>query len=708
MKKIVSSKGDIWVDDVPDPICGNKEILVQNIVSVISLGTEKDSIEVRKKSPLKTIRERPDLRRKAKKLISSAGLIKAYKIGMERLKEPISLGYSCAGIILEIGRDIKNFKVGDRVACMGYGANHAEFVVVNENLCCKLPKDVTFKEGGFGTIGAIAMQGVRRAGVSVGENIAVIGLGLIGNLTIQILKASGCNVIGFDVNDFKISFSKKYCDGTYNSKNENIESIKEFFTNGIGFDKIIITAGSNTNDPIIFSLDLVRKKGKVVLVGRTPIEIPREPFYEKEADFLISTSYGPGRYDIEFEEKGRYIPLEYVRWSEKENLASFLKLISDNKIDVKSLISKEFDIEEADKAYNIIGKSDVFGLVINYASDNIISDTILELSSSVKNDIKKDLINVGIIGVGSFARSSHLPNLDKIKGFKIRALCSNKGYKIKQLGLKYKVDYITTDYHKILDDTNIDLVFICTRHDTHAEITIESLKRNKHTFVEKPLAIYEKDLEEVMKYAKNSKGQIFIGFNRRYASLTKKLIKEIKNNPSPKLINYFIKTDILPMDAWALDPEKGGGRIIGEMVHFIDYINFICNDEVIDISAFQLERKNEKLKSIDDVSVSLKFKDGSIGTIVYSSIGSAEFPKEIIQVHSGSCSYVIEDFKNIKIYKGSIKCIKLRHKDKGHFVELEQVRDALNEKKTLFDLNQIYLTHKIAFKIIDILYDQLK
>ncbi|GAG31762.1 unnamed protein product, partial [marine sediment metagenome] len=245
--------------------------------------------------------------------------------------------------------------------------NHAEFVVVTENLCVKLP-DISFKEGAFGTLGAIAMQGVRRADTSVGENIAVVGLGLIGSLTAQILKASGCNVVGFDINDYKIEFSKKYCNGAYNIKNADIETIKNNHTNGYGFDKVLITAGAKTNDPIVFALDLIRKKGKVVLIGRTPIEIPREPFYEKEADFLISTSYGPGRYDPEYEEKGKYMPLEYIRWNEKENLASFLNLIAENKIDVESLISKEFPVEEANKAYDILKQDiSIFGIVIKYA-----------------------------------------------------------------------------------------------------------------------------------------------------------------------------------------------------------------------------------------------------------------------------------------------------------------------------------------------------
>lgn len=636
MKKIVSSKGNVWVDQVPDPMCGSKEILVQNIASVISSGTEKDSIEVRKKSPLKILKDRPDLKRKAKLLMSKEGLFRAYKIGMETLREPIALGYSCAGLVLEVGEDVSHIKVGDRISCMGLSANHSELVVVTENLCNKLPEKVSFKEGAFGTLGAIAMQGVRRAVISVGENIAVIGLGLIGSLTVQILKASGCNVIGFDLNDYKIKFSDKYCDGVYNIKNADIDSIKNRFTNGLGFDKVLITAASNTNDPIVYALDLIRKKGKVVLIGRTPIEIPREPFYEKEADFLISTSYGPGRYDYEFEEKGRYMPLEYIRWNEKENLASFLKLVSENKIDIKSLISKEFSIEEADKAYSILNDDkDVFGIVINYSNKKPTKNTVLGLSSVSNNELKKDVINVGIVGIGSFAKTYHLPNFKKIQEFNVKALCSSTGFKVKQIGEKYNVDYVTTDYRKIIDDDTIDLVVICTRHDTHARIAAESLKRDKHTFVEKPLAIKEKDIEEVITFAKKSKGQLFIGFNRRFAPFTEMIKKEISDIPGPKIINYYVKTNTLPPDHWTLDPEVGGGRIIGEMVHFIDYLDYLFDDEIINIGVHQIDKNNNKIKTIDDLSVTLKYKDESIGNIVYSSIGSDRFPKERIQVHTG-------------------------------------------------------------------------
>jgi predicted dehydrogenase/threonine dehydrogenase-like Zn-dependent dehydrogenase len=706
MKKIVSSRGNVWIDELPEPMCGPKEILVQNIASVISSGTEKDSIEVRKKSPVSILREYPDLKRKAKKLMSKEGLIRAYKLGMEKLKEPIALGYSCAGIVIEVGPDVSNINAGDHVACMGYGANHSEFVVVTENLCCKLPKNVSFKAGAFGTLGAIAMQGVRRAEVSVGENVAIIGLGLIGSLVVQILKASGCNVIGFDLNNYKIEFSKKYCDGAYNVRNADITLIKNEFTKGIGFDKVLITAGANTNEPIVFALELIRKKGKIVLIGNTKIEIPREPLYKKEADFLISTSYGPGRYDTEFEEKGRYIPLEYVRWNEKENLASFLKLLSENKIDAESLISKEFLIDEADKAYEFLKNDETFGLVINYAEKIYSKNTVLELDNSSKKVLKKNTINVGLIGIGSFAKSYHLPNLNKIKQYNINALCSKSGYKLKSIGRKYNANYITTDYQKILDDENIDLVIISTQHDTHAEIAIESLKRNKHTFVEKPLAIKESDFESVIKHAKESQGQLFVGFNRRFAPFTKLIKKKIINIPGPKIINYYIKTDNLPIDHWSLDPEKGGGRIIGEMVHFIDYLNYFINEELIDMAAYKIDRNNEKIKTIDDVSVSLKYPDGSIGNIVYSSIGSEEFPKETIHIHTGSKSFVIDDFKNLYSYSNSVRKKKLRRQNKGHYNELKEVQEALNFQKTLFDLNQVYLTHKYTFDVIDKIYNQ--
>jgi predicted dehydrogenase/threonine dehydrogenase-like Zn-dependent dehydrogenase len=705
MKKIISSRGEVYVEQTPDPVCGPKEILVQNIVSLISSGTERDSIELRKKSPLMLLKDRPDLKRKAKKIVSNEGLIKAYKIGMETLREPIALGYSCAGLVLEVGKDISQIKVGDRIACMGQGANHSELVVVTENLCSRLPENVSFKEGSFGTLGAIAMQGVRRAEISIGENIAVIGLGLIGILTVQLLKASGCNVVGFDINDYKLEFTKKFCNGTYNINNVDIETIRNLFTNGYGFDKVLLTAGAKTNDPIISALDLIRKKGKIVLIGNIPINIPREPFYEKEGDFLISTSYGPGRYDSEFEEKGKYIPLEYIRWNEKENLTSFLKLISEKKIDVKSLISKEFNIEEAEKAFNYLKRENIIGVLINYYNKKPIKNTYLELNSIPKKGVKRSVINVGLIGVGSFAKYYHLPNLQKLKEFNIRSLCSNTGYKVKQIGKKYNVEYVTTDYHNILNDENIDLVIICTRHDSHAEIAIESLKRNKNTFVEKPLAIREKDCETVIKYAKKSTGQLFVGFNRRYAPFTEIIKKEIRDIPGPKIINYYVKTDALPPNHWTLDQEKGGGRVIGESVHFFDYINYLINDELVDMTAHWIHKNNKKINTIDDISVSLKFKDNSIGNIIYSTIGSNRYPKENIQLHTGSCSFIIDDFKRFYIYSNKIIKKKLWRQNKGHFNELERVGNALIFQKELFDLNSIYLAHKISFRIIDEIYN---
>lgn len=709
MKKIISSKGEVWVDIVPDPICGPKQILVKNITSVISSGTERDSIAIRKMNPYKILKNRPDLKKKAKEIMSKEGLIKTYKIGMETLKEPIALGYSCAGIVIEVGKEVSQIKSGDHIACMGHSANHAEFVLLTENLCSKLPKNVSFKQGSFGTLGAIAIQGIRRANVSLGENIAVVGLGLIGNLTVQILKASGCNVVGFDINDYKINYSRKYCDDAFNINNRDIGIIKEEYTRGYGFDKVIITASSGKNDPIVFALELIRKKGIIVLVGMVPIEIPREQFYEKEADFLISTSYGPGRYDPNFEEKGKYIPLELIRWNEKENLVSFLKLISKNKIDVESLISNEFSIDEAKKAFDILNKEkNIFALVINYTKKKYEKNTIMYLDYLPEKRVKNNIINVGLIGIGNFAKSYHLPNLEKINVYNIKALCSNSEYKLKRIGKKYNVDYITTDYHKILNDDNIDLVIISTRHDSHAKIACDSLRKNKHTFVEKPLAILEKDLDGINLIAKKSNGQLFIGFNRRFAPFTKKIKNKLTDIPGSKIINYYIKTNVLPLDHWALDPDKGGGRIIGELIHFIDYCNYLINDEVIEMNSYQIDRNNDKIKTIDDVSINLKYKRGSIANIIYSSIGSEKYPKEIIHIHAGPNSFVIDDFKKLLIYSNDVSKKKFWKQNKGHLNELREIYNTLMSQKILFDLNKIYITHKIAFRIINEIYNRNK
>jgi len=700
MKQVISSRGDVWVDDVPRPTCDPDDILVQNVSSVISLGTEKSSIKVRKKNPLKLLMDRPDLKKQVKKILSKEGLIRTYKLGMEKLREPIALGYSCAGIVMEVGKNVTDLEVGDKVACMGRTSNHSEIIVVKENLCTKLPPNVSFKEGSFGTLGAIAMQGVRRADISVGENVAVIGLGLIGNLTTQILKASGCNVVGFDIDDYKVKYSEKFCDATFNSNDVGVEDVKNTLTKGYGFDKVIITASASSNEPIVYALDLLRKKGTIVLVGVTNIEIPREPFYEKEADFLISTSYGPGRYDPEFEEKGRYMPIEYVRWNEKENLSSFLKLIDKKKIDVKSLVSKEYDIKNADTAYEELKENrKVFGVLIKYTGKEKQDKTWMKLSSSKKTKVKKEIVNVGLIGVGSFAKTYHLPNLKKIDNYNIRALCSNKGYQVKDVGKKYDVNYVSTDYKKILNDKKIDLVIISTRHNSHAKIAAESLKKHKHTFVEKPLALNQKELDRIIKIAKKSKGNLFVGFNRRFAPFTKKIKKKIKDQPGPKIINYHIKTNEMPSDHWIVDPEIGGGRIIGEMVHFIDYINYLIDKDVERISAHRIDRNNKKLKTMDDVSVSIKYKDGSIGNIVYSSLGSGEYPKEKVQVHAGNNSFEIDDFKKFYRYDGKRRKKKLWSQDKGHIKELEYVYKSLRLGKELFDIDTIYLTHKIAYRI---------
>ena len=700
MKQVINVRKSILIEEVPEPICGDKEVLVANVYSLISAGTEKHSIEMRSKDILslsKDIKkERPDLVKKVKNIMKSQGILSTYKLVKEKLNEPNLLGYSSAGVVVEVGKDVKSLKVGDRVACGGGGyAVHAEIIRVPENLCVKVPDNVKLKDAAYTTVGAIALQGVRRADVRVGENVAVIGLGLIGLLTVQLLKAAGCRVIGFDVNGERVELVKKLgADSAWKIGDSDIFSAVDVFTNGVGVDAAIITASTQSNEPVENALRMIRKKGKIVVVGAVGMKIPREPFYEKEADFLISTSYGPGRYDPMYEEKGIDYPIAYVRWTERRNMEAFLNLISEGMINTEILTTHVFNIEKGVEAYNIIKEGKGIGVLLEYGKEEKEMKRLVVIGERAPENKKK--IRVGVIGAGNFAKRFHLPNLAKIDDFEIYAVASTTGANAKYIAKKYGARYATTDYRKVIKDKNIDAVVISTRHNTHAKIAIDALNHGKHVFVEKPAAMNEKDLNELLEVAKKSGKVLMVGFNRRYSPLTQKAMEYLKKTAGPIIINYRVNAGKLPKDHWIYDPEEGGGRIIGEGVHFFDYMNYVIGSEPKEISVMAINSSSESIKPEDDFSATIKYKDGSIGNLIYTSIGNPNYPKESIYIERNGMSIEINDFKEMRVYYKGIKKIKLKKQDKGHYNELLVFRDCIKRGKCK---NDIYWPHTLAFKI---------
>ena len=597
MKQVVLNlkDGGLTVEDVPIPTLKGSGVLVRNHYSVISAGTESGLVDLANKSLIGKARARPDLAMKVINKAKQDGPISAFQQAMGRLDKREPLGYSSAGTVISVSEDISGIKVGDRVACAGAGyANHADVAFVPKNLCVKVPDNVDLKNACFTTVGSIAMQGVRNADVRVGENVVVVGLGLIGLITVQILKASGCRVFGIDLDESKVKLAKELgADVALSRSTPNIEESVRQFSRGIGADVTIIAAATRSNDPVDFAGKITRERGKVVIVGLVGMDIPREEYYNKEIELRVSRSYGPGRYDRAYEEFGRDYPAPYVRWTENRNMQAFLDLLSMQKISMDPIISHEFAIEQAPDAYDIIKQRKPYlGIVLRYDTNREIEDKIV-LKAPESKPFPSGTPVIGVIGAGIFATSTLLPNLSKIEGIKLKGLSAATGISCESVAKKYGFEYCTSDYHKIMEDPEINCVSIVTRNSLHAPLVIEALKHGKNVLVEKPLALNEEELEAVRAAWKEHGGLVMVGFNRRYSELGMKLRDFFKKRSQPMVALYRVNAESIPKDHWIYDNSEGGSRIITECCHFIDFLQFIIGSSPTKSTP---EKSNPKLK----------------------------------------------------------------------------------------------------------------
>lgn len=687
--------GKMEIMEVPFPILDKDGILVRNHYSVISAGTESKTVTDARKGYIAKARSRQKEVKMVLNSIKTEGLKKTYDVVMNKLNAPASLGYSCAGEVIAVGKNIKDIKVGEHVACGGGGAVHAAVVAVTRNLCVKVSKKVDLRHAAFTTIASIAIQGIRQADLRFGENAVVIGLGLIGQLTIQILKASGIKAIGVDIIDEQVKTTKE--NGAYLAFNRNqsgiVESIEQA-TNGYGTDAVIITAGTSSLDPVEFAGQVARKKGKVVIVGAVPTGFSRPNYYKKELDLRMSSSYGPGRYDNNYELKGKDYPIGYVRFTENRNMQTFVDFLEQDLLNIDRLISHEFDLGDAIDAYQmILDKSERFsGILLRY-------DTQKELKKIVQlreKTFEKSDVNVGLIGAGNFAQNAILPRIDGKCTFV--GVSTTQGNMSNYVGNKYKFAYATDNPEEILSDKDVNTVFVLTRHNLHAEFVAKALQANKVVFVEKPLAMNEEELEMVKNAYEQSKGRLMLGFNRRFSPLTQQITKKILPNQM-KAINIRVNAGIVPVDHWVHDPDFGGGRIIGEACHFIDLAMHIAGSPITSVSAFATNDANALM---DTVTINLMFENGSIASVNYFSNGNKNVPKEKIEVFCDGTVYEIDDFKKMTIYGNSIKTSKLSGQDKGHSEELKSFISAVKEGKDMpIDFNEIYLSTLVTLKAIE-------
>jgi predicted dehydrogenase/threonine dehydrogenase-like Zn-dependent dehydrogenase len=601
--------------------------------------------------------------------------------------------------VREIGRGAEEFIVGDRVACAGMNyASHAETVFIPKNLAVHIPEGVSFDEAAFVTLGAIALQGVRTAEVKLGDSVAVIGLGLVGQLTVQILKAAGCRAIGIDLDSARIDLARSLGADEAVRRDDDVEGAVAQFTGGFGVDAVIMTAASETNDPIELAGSLARDRAIVSVVGAAPIDVPRKIYYEKELQLRLSRSYGPGRYDAQYEERGIDYPIGYVRWTERRNMQEFLRLVSTKTVKLDPLITHRFPIAQAENAYEMIGGKNTeayLGILLKYdeTRDRMLSTKTIALKS--RRDVAE--IKLGLIGAGNFARSVLLPRLSRAKGVSLIAIATATGRNAKASGGKYGFRFCTTDYRELLSHDEINTVFIATRHDTHAKMAAEAVRAGKTVYVEKPLAICEEDLNEVAEAVERSNGRVMVGFNRRFSSLSIEL-KRFFDGVGPLAVTYRINAGAIPKDSW-IQGEEGGGRILGEVCHFVDYIQFLSDAEPVEVFAYQSSN------GIDTLSIVIKLGDGSIGNVNYFSTGDKSYPKERIEVYGGNRIAVLDDFRALEMWRdGKRRSGKRMAQDKGFDLELSLfLQAALTGGEMPISWRSQLLTTLATLRIVDAL-----
>ena len=700
MKQLLQDlkKGEILLEEIPLPNCGQNEVLIKTEKSLISPGTERMLLEFGRSSYIQKARQQPDKVKMVLNKIKTDGLAPTLETVFAKLGEPMPLGYCNAGTVIEVGSNVTEFKVGDRVVSNG---SHSEVVVVGKNLVAKIPDNVSFEIASFTVISSIALQGIRLFQPTLGEKVVVIGLGLIGQITMELLRANGCEPVGVDIDQGKVELSRSNGFIALNPANgEDPVSFVENYTKEIGVDGVIITAATKSNAPLEQAAEITRKKGRIVAVGAIGMHIPRPPFYEKEIAFYISSSYGPGRYDSKYEEEGIDYPIGFVRWTQNRNFQAILQLFSNGSLNFDYLITHRYKFYDAPTAYDeILDNRNALGVLLEYEKlENIIIDKKINIVSS-SSDIGSE-VNIGVIGSGNFTKIVVLPIL-KSSNAKLVGISSAKGVSGAISGKKFGFEYTTTDYTELLNDKKINTIFIMTRHNNHSQLIIESLEAGKNVFVEKPLAINMEQLADVVKTcnklaSKDKMPHLMVGFNRRFSPFAKDIFSKIKGRSSALAMNMTINAGTLPKDLWVHDPKIGGGRIIGEGCHFIDTMSYFASSDVVSVYSTALNNENELAIKNDNVMLNMKFKDGSIGTLSYLSNGNKSFAKEQMSLFCEGKVFVLDNYKKNSGYGSSN--FKKFSQDKGHKSEmLGFIENIKISNKSLISLESLVNTTLTTF-----------
>lgn len=674
-RRVIDSKGVIKIEELPTPLVGDNQVLISTHYSLISSGTELGTIN---KDPLEMVKltlQDPWMRNEVKNLIFGGSLNEKVDIIKNELYLLRMFGYSGAGIVIAKGKNIKDLQVGNKVAYAAQG--HAEQVAAFANHVVKVPDSVDLRHAAFVTVGGIALQGIRRADIKIGEWVVVYGLGLVGQIVVQLLLAAGAKVIGIDISTDKIELAKKAgLKYTVNPIDEDVIDAVLKITNGKGGDSTIICAVSQDPQIANNAMKITRKQGKVVFVGIVKMDLERKPFFHNELDLSFSRAYGPGSYDDVYE-KGRVdYPYEYVRWTEKRNLEEIIRLIEDKRIDLQPLIDSEYTIDEAQLAFNRVKNNELksVAILLSYPGQTEIKKNLVTKKNN--SVIEKGVINVGVIGAGNFTRNYHIPNLNRIKGYHIRAIASATGINAASSAKLYPVDYITSDYKELLIDKEIDLIIVATRHDTHTKIAIEAAKAGKHVFVEKPVVTNLADIELLKSAVLEQNVCLMGGYNRRYSPISIAAEKHITQRPI--MVRYTVNIQHLPDSHWTLDALEGGGRLMGESGHFFDLINYFVKSKPVVVQALSLPINEDVKTGLFNFAVQVKYENNSIGQLIYTSMGGPKLPREFVEIYCGNKIVEIVDFEKLYVNKSR----KMASGGMGHMQELEYLLDTIKSGKS--------------------------
>lgn len=704
--------GEISLKEVPPPMNRHNGIIVRTAFSLISAGTEKSIIELAGKSIIGKARSRPDLVRQIVTKARKEGWVNTYNNINSKMEKPAALGYSAAGIVEETGRDTSGFIRGDRVAIAGAGyANHAEINYVPENLAVKIPENVSFEEAAYTTVASIALQGIRLAKPQLGDSAMVIGLGLVGLLLVQMLKANGLRVIGVDHNPFKIDTAMRLGMDEYVQIPEEYVSDKTIqFTGGYGVDNVFITASTESDQPVIMAGEAARRKAKIIIVGMVGMKIPRDIYYKKELELKVSMSYGPGRYDYSYEEGGIDYPYEFVRWTEKRNMQAVLQLMAENKLNTKILTTHEYTIDKSLSAYNLIrsGNDKYIGIILKYDIHKVQSDTVINtrmknfppLSKFQPGD-QKEICRAGFIGAGNYAAQHLLPYLKEDNSVILTGLATATGNNSLQKSERFGFGFSSSDAGKIIEDKNTDSVFIVTRHSTHAEYVIRAVSAGKNVFVEKPIAVSNEQLADIVAGTERTEkpAAIMVGLNRRFSKMIRMLNDHFQPG-SPKQMIYRVNAGEIQTDSWIHDRNEGAGMLIGEMCHFIDTMIFMCGGMPETVFARSMPLNSSKVKNDDNLSVIVTFSNGSTGTLIYNTIGTRSYSKERIEVYGDNRAAAMDDFRTLELYGAKkIKKYRSSNQDKGQREMLREVIAAFRKGTSPIPFEEIIRGMETVFTI---------